>query len=42
MTRNTLDASGRQHAGRMRPNHATASADTRWNRTMQRFDHSFA
>lgn len=42
MTRNPLDAAGRQHAARMRPNHATASADAGCNRTVRCFDHSFA
>ncbi|WP_279608068.1 hypothetical protein [Burkholderia sp. BCC0419] len=42
MTRNPLDASGRQHAAGTRPNGATASVDTGCNRTVRYFGHSFA
>ncbi|WP_264172339.1 hypothetical protein [Burkholderia seminalis] len=42
MIRTAPDASGWQYAAGTWPNGAAASGDTRCNRTMQRFGHSFA
>ncbi len=42
MTRNPLDASGRQHAAGTRLNGATASVDAGCDRTIRCFGHSFA
>ncbi|WP_279609078.1 MULTISPECIES: hypothetical protein [Burkholderia cepacia complex] len=42
MTRNPLDASGRQHAAGTRPNDASASVGARSNRTMLHIGHSLA
>ncbi len=42
MTRNPLDASGRQHAAGTPPNGATVSADAGCGRTIRYVGHSFA
>ncbi|WP_279611860.1 hypothetical protein [Burkholderia sp. BCC0044] len=42
MTRNPLDASGRQPAAGMRPNNVAASVDAGCNRTIRYFGRSFA
>ncbi|WP_265181051.1 hypothetical protein [Burkholderia cenocepacia] len=42
MTRNPLDASGRQHAAGTRPNNPSASVGARSDRTMLHIGHSLA